>query len=106
MISGIDWVDQCFFRLVIGCYEYHRPIITNIFRPKRFQKSLQPKPSLYPFSLEFLKWGMLPLGNQSARIFSIASNLKANGNFLGKRLPTNKKKNHNKLSLLALVYLY
>ena len=53
-ISGIIWADKWYSWMVNGCLEYHRPIITNTYPPKKSQKSLHPK--LVPFSLEFLKW--------------------------------------------------
>ena len=47
-------MDKRFLWLVIGCLEYHRPIISNACPLKQSQKSLHPQ--LVPFSLEFLKW--------------------------------------------------
>ena len=42
-ISGIVWVAKCSIWLDGGCPEYGRPIKTNAFTPKWFQKLLRPK---------------------------------------------------------------
>ena len=41
VISGIVWEDKRYLWLVHGCFEYHRPFITNACQTK--QKSLHPE---------------------------------------------------------------
>ena len=99
-----SWVDQCSFWLVIGCYEYHRPIITNILPPQRFQKSLHPKP--VPILLRVSQVGnaatQRPIKQDTFHRFQPQSERK----FPGNEVANQQEENHNQLSLLALVYLY
>ena len=53
-ISGIVWVDKRYLRLVNGCLDYHRPIITSACPLKRSHTSLRPK--LVPISPRFWSW--------------------------------------------------